>query len=287
MGMQQGIGPLTPDKFTEQAQQVLATSQEYLREFGHNQWDVEHLALALLEQERGLPQRILQELGVDGVAARAALRRSLDGLPKVAYQGAQMYATPRVLRVLEGARQEAERFRDEFISTEHLLIAVAGDNGGEAARILSSVGVTRETVYRALQRIRGGHRVTDQHAESKYRSLDKYGHDLTEMARQGKLDPVIGRDDEIRRTIQILGRRTKNNTVLIGAAGVGKTAIAEGLAQRLLSDDVPATLTGAEVFSLDTGALLAGTRFRGGHDRIRTDTSMMTPATMVSSWLEA
>ncbi len=261
--MQQGIGPLTPDKFTEQAQQVLTTSQEYLREFGHNQWDVEHLALALLEQENGLPQRILHELGVDGAAARAALRRSLDTLPKMAYQGAQMYATPRVLRVLDGARQEAERFRDEFISTEHLLIAVAGDNGGEAARILSSVGVTRESVYQALQRIRGGHRVTDQHAESKYRSLDKYGHDLTEMARHGRLDPVIGRDDEIRRTIQILGRRTKNNPVLIGDAGVGKTAIAEGLAQRVIAEDVPGSIRGKRVVALDMAALVAGSKFRG------------------------
>ncbi len=263
MEMQPGIGPLTPDKFTEQAQQVLASSQEYLREFGHNQWDVEHLSLALLEQEGGLPERILRELGADIAAARAATRRVLEALPKMAYQGAQVYVTPRVLRVLDAARREAERFRDEFISTEHLLIAVADEDGGEAARILAGVGVTKETVYRALQRIRGGHRVTDQHAESKYRSLEKYGHDLTEMARQGKLDPVIGRDDEIRRTIQILGRRTKNNPVLIGDAGVGKTAIAEGLAQRVIAEDVPGSIRGKRVVALDMAALVAGSKFRG------------------------
>ena len=257
------IGPFTPDKFTEQAQQVLAASQEYLREFQHNQWDVEHLALALVEQETGLTERILQELGVEPKAVRDAFRRVLGGYPKVTYEGAQVFATPRIQRVLEGARQEAERFRDEFISTEHLLIAVAGETTGDSSRVLEGLRITREGVYRALQRIRGGHRVTDQHAESKYRSLEKYGHDLTDMARRGRLDPVIGRDDEIRRTIQILGRRTKNNPVLIGDAGVGKTAIAEGLAQRVFAEDVPTSLRGKRVVALDMAALVAGSKFRG------------------------
>jgi ATP-dependent Clp protease ATP-binding subunit ClpC len=263
MGMEQGIGPLTPDKFTEQAQQVLAASQGYVREFRHNQWDVEHIALALVEQKGGLMERILQELGVDGDRLRSALRRSLESLPKVAYGGTQIYATPRALQVVEGARQEAERFRDEFISTEHMLIAMAGERTGESARILSAFGISQERVYQALQTIRGGHRVTDQHAESKYRSLEKYGHNLTEMARQGRLDPVIGRDEEIRRTIQILSRRTKNNPVLIGDAGVGKTAIAEGLAQRVVAQDVPSSLRDKRVVALDMAALVAGSKFRG------------------------
>ena len=263
MAMDGSIGPITPDKFTEQAQQVLGASQYYLREFQHNQWDVEHLALALVEQQAGLTERILEELGVDSAAVRGSLRGALEKFPRVAYQGSQVFATPRVQRVLESARQEAERFRDEFISTEHLLIAVAGETTGESARIFGGFGISAESVYRALQGIRGGHRVTDQHAESKYRSLEKYGHDLTDMARNGRLDPVIGRDEEIRRTIQILGRRTKNNPVLIGDAGVGKTAIAEGLAQRVVAEDVPGSLRGKRVVALDMAALVAGSKFRG------------------------
>jgi ATP-dependent Clp protease ATP-binding subunit ClpC len=261
--MEQGIGPITPEKFTEQAQEVLAISQELVRRYRHNQWDVEHILLALLEQQRGITQDILKELGVDAEVARRQVVKTLEAFPKVAYEGTQIYATPRIPRLLENARQEADRLKDEFISTEHLLIAIAGEGKGEASRILSEFGINQEGIYRALRKIRGAHRVTDQRAESKYRSLEKYGHDLTELARQGKLDPVIGRDNEIRRAVQILSRRTKNNPVLIGDAGVGKTAIAEGLAQKIVAGDVPDSLKEKKVVALDMGALVAGSKFRG------------------------
>ena len=261
--MEQGIGPITPEKFTEQAQEVLATSQELVRRYRHNQWDVEHVLLALLEQQRGITQDILQELGVDVEAVRRQVGKTLEAFPKVAYEGTQLYATPRIPRLLENARQEADRLKDEFISTEHLLIAIAGEGRGQDSRILSEFGINQEGIYRALRKIRGAHRVTDQRAESKYRSLEKYGHDLTEMARQGKLDPVISRDSEIRRAVQILSRRTKNNPVLIGDAGVGKTAIAEGLAQKIVAGDVPDSLKEKRVVALDMGALVAGSKFRG------------------------
>ncbi len=261
--MEQGIGPITPEKFTEQAQEVLATSQELVRRYRHNQWDVEHILLSLLEQQRGITQDILQELGVDVAAVKGQVEKILESFPKVAYEGTQIYTTPRIPRLLENARQEADRLKDEFISTEHLLIAIAGEGRGEASRILSEFGINQEGIYRALRKIRGAHRVTDQRAESKYRSLEKYGHDLTEMARQGKLDPVIGRDNEIRRAMQILSRRTKNNPVLIGDAGVGKTAIAEGLAQKVVAGDVPDSLKEKKVVALDMGALVAGSKFRG------------------------
>ena len=225
---------MTPEKFTEQAQEVLAASQELVHRFHHNQWDVEHILLALLEQQGGITQDILRELNVDAEAVKSRMEAALENLPKVAYEGAQIYATPRIPRLMQNARQEADRLKDEFISTEHLLIAIAGETRGEAAANLAQFGVNQEKIYQALRKIRGTHRVTDQHAESKYRSLEKYGHDLTALASEGKLDPVIGREEEVKRVIQILSRRTKNNPVLIGDAGVGKTAIAEGLEEDCL-----------------------------------------------------
>ncbi len=254
---------MTPEKFTEQAQEVLAASQELVRRYHHNQWDVEHILLALLEQQGGVTQDILRELGVDVEAMKRRVERTLEGFPKVAYEGTQIYATPRISQLMQNARQEADRLKDEFISTEHLLIAVAAESRGEAAAILNEFGVNQERIYQALRKIRGAHRVTDQHAESKYRSLEKYGHDLTELARQGKLDPVIGREKEVKRVIQILSRRTKNNPVLIGDAGVGKTAIAEGLAQKIVAGDVPDSLKEKRTVALDMGALVAGSKFRG------------------------
>ena len=251
------------ERFTEQAQEALALSQELVRQYHHSQWDVEHILLALLQQEKGLVGDILRKLGVDVEAVKKQVEAALDKTPRVAYETMQIYATPRIARLLEAAAAEADRLKDEFIGTEHLLIAIAGEEKGEAAGILHQLGIDQEKVYRALQEIRGGHRVTDARAESKYRSLEKYGRDLTEMARQGKLDPVIGREDEIKRVMQVLTRRTKNNPVIVGDAGVGKTAIAEGLAHKIVADDVPDSLKGRRVVALDMGALIAGSKFRG------------------------
>jgi ATP-dependent Clp protease ATP-binding subunit ClpC len=251
------------ERFTEQAQEALAASQQIATQFKHSQWDVEHILLALLVQEKGLVGEILTELGASVDAVRGEVEAVLQKTPKVTYETTQIYATPRVAQLIKRADNKAEEFKDEFISTEHLLLAIVEEEKGEAARILKSFGVDQEKVLQALQKLRGGHRVTDARAESKYRSLAKYGRDLTEMARQGKLDPVIGRDDEIKRVMQILTRRTKNNPVIVGDAGVGKTAIAEGLAQKIVADDVPDSLKGRKVVALDMGALVAGSKFRG------------------------
>jgi ATP-dependent Clp protease ATP-binding subunit ClpC len=251
------------ERFTEQAQEALAASQELVRQYHHSQWDVEHILLALLQQERGLVGDIMRELNVDVELVKREIEAALEKTPRVSYDTGQLYATPRIANLIKTAGEEADRLKDEFIGTEHLLIAIAGEPRGEAAAILKRVGVDQEKVYSALQKLRGGHRVTDARAESKYRSLEKYGRDLTEMARRGKLDPVIGRDDEIKRVMQVLTRRTKNNPVIVGEAGVGKTAIAEGLAQKIAADDVPDSLKGRKVIALDMGALVAGSKFRG------------------------
>jgi len=251
------------ERFTEQAQEALATSQQLVGQYHHTQWDVEHILLALLLQEKGLVGDILRELGANVETIRQQVEAALEKFPKAAYETTQLYATPRIQQLINRANDEADRLKDEFIGTEHLLIAMTGEQKGEAATILHRSGINQEKVYSALQKLRGGHRVTDARAESKYRSLEKYGRDLTEFARQGKLDPVIGRDDEIKRVMQILSRRTKNNPVIVGDAGVGKTAIAEGLAQKIVADDVPDALKGRKIIALDMGALVAGSKFRG------------------------
>jgi ATP-dependent Clp protease ATP-binding subunit ClpC len=254
------------DRFTERAQEAAQRAAEIIQRYGHNQIDTEHILLALIEQPGGVIPQILEKLSVSGEALTERLDATLRASPKANIFGGgagQIFITPRVKRIIDLANEEANRLKDEYISTEHIFLAILTERNTPAARILESAGLTRDRVYAAIQDLRGGQRVTDPQAESRYRTLEKYSRDLTQLAREGKLDPVIGRDNEILRLIQILSRRTKNNPVLIGEAGVGKTAIAEGLAQQIANNDVPEILSGKRVVQLDLGAMIAGSRFRG------------------------
>ena len=254
---------LRPDQFTEQAQEVLQASQEIVRRYRHTQWDSEHILMALLEQENGVPADIFREVGVSVGGMRDRLHQLLDQGPKIANETAQMFDTPRTRALLQRAKREAERMSDEFIGSEHLLVAAIQEDQGDAARVVAEFRINLESVYQALKKIRAGHRVTDPRAESRYRSLERFSIDLTHLAEEGRLDPVIGRETEIARAMQTLIRRTKNNPVLIGGAGVGKTAIAEGLAQCIVAGNVPEELKDRRVLALDIGAMVAGSKFRG------------------------
>jgi len=255
------------DHFTERAQQAAAHAYEIMQRYRHTQLDTEHILLALLEQPEGVVLQILARIKADAEAIRSRLADVLGASPKTQSAGStrpmQVYITPRVKRLLDRATEESQLLDDEYVSTEHMLLAIVGIRDGPAARILNDQGVSRDGILDVLSDVRGGQRVTSPQAESRYRTLDKYSRDLTKLAKEGKLDPVIGRDGEMMRVVQVLCRRTKNNPVLIGLAGVGKTAIVEGLAQKIAIADVPELLIGKRLISLDLGAMVAGTRFRG------------------------
>jgi ATP-dependent Clp protease ATP-binding subunit ClpB len=251
-------------KYTEKAQEAIAGAQQLADREGHPEITPEHVLLALIEQQGGIVPEILRKLNADPSAVATAVRGELAKMPS-AQGGSQPGLSARLRQVTNAAESEAERLKDDYVSTEHLLLALAGETGRNApsARILHQFGATKDAILQALTSVRGSQRVTSQNPESTYQSLEKYGRDLTELARKGKLDPVIGRDEEIRRVIQVLSRRTKNNPVLIGEPGVGKTAVVEGLAQRIIRQDVPEGLKNKKIVALDMGSLVAGAKYRG------------------------
>src|SRR5690606_7980471 len=257
------------DRFTEKAQEAAMRAYEILQHYKHTQVDTEHIFLALLQQSGGAVPQIMQSLQAPVPEMVQKLTDVLESMPRASNNPygstatAQVFITPRLKRIMDIAYEEAMRMKDEYISTEHILLAVASERNTPSANILREANVSKERIAEAITAIRNGQRVTEPNAESKFRVLEKYGRDLTRAAKEGKLDPVVGREAEVLRAIQVLSRRTKNNPVLIGEAGVGKTAIVEGLAQKIVFDDVPDTLEGKRVISLDLGALVAGTRFRG------------------------
>ncbi len=250
------------ERFTDKAREAISEAAEIAKQHSNGQIEVEHLLDALLTQEGGVVQQIIQKVGGNLSEAKRMTESDIERMPRV-YGGSEPGLSSRLLKVLEDAWREMSNFKDEYLSVEHLLLAMFGTDDEAARRVLRAAGLTRDNVLQALTSIRGSQRVTDQNPEGKYQALEKYGRNLTELARQGKLDPVIGRDEEIRRVIQVLSRRTKNNPVLIGEPGVGKTAIVEGLAQRIVRGDVPKTLADKEVVTLDLGALVAGAKYRG------------------------